>query len=281
MLGIRAWKKVKLMPDLAAKDLRAVLDVVYALGDDRGGEEMPRQVLVQLGGLVGCEAVSYTHVEPIPGQLRGMMIEPASMDIAASPGYHTVFGQHPWFAAYRSGRLALDTSAALSDLADLRTVRRLALYNDFYRPNRIEDQLLCPVAISKQQVAGPVFHRSRRGFSHRDRTVADLVTLHLSQAVARRRRLASLTAAVRTLGRHSERVDQALPRLSALTAREREIVEHLLSGVTDREIARSLAISKHTVHKHLQRIYRKLGLANRTTLIAAIHQANDAGCGPR
>ncbi|MGH8886227.1 MAG: hypothetical protein ACRDYX_13820 [Egibacteraceae bacterium] len=52
------------MPDLAAKDLRAVLDVVYALGDDQDETEMPGHVLVQMGGLVGCEAVSYSHVEP-------------------------------------------------------------------------------------------------------------------------------------------------------------------------------------------------------------------------
>lgn len=86
---------------------------------------------------------------------------------------------------------------------------------------------------------------------------------------------ASLTAAVRTLGRHSDQIQQALPRLSTLTAREQEVVEHLVGGLTDREIARSLAISQRTVHKHLQRAYHKLNVGNRTSLIAAIHQAND------
>jgi hypothetical protein len=42
-----------------AKDLRAVLDVVCALGDDHGEPEMPGRVFAQLGVLVGCESVSY------------------------------------------------------------------------------------------------------------------------------------------------------------------------------------------------------------------------------
>lgn len=80
---------------------------------------------------------------------------------------------------------------------------------------------------------------------------------------------------MRSLGCHTDQVEQALPRLSTLTKREREVVEHLVGGVSDREIARSLAISQRTVHKHLERIYRKLGLGSRTSLIAVTHRADD------
>ncbi|HET9254086.1 MAG TPA: LuxR C-terminal-related transcriptional regulator [Pseudonocardiaceae bacterium] len=92
----------------------------------------------------------------------------------------------------------------------------------------------------------------------------------------RRGRLASLSAAVRTLGRHADQIGQAGPRLSLLTSREREVVEHLVGGVTDREIARSLAISPRTVHKNLESAYRKLRIGNRTSLISLIHQNGHA-----
>jgi DNA-binding NarL/FixJ family response regulator len=69
-------------------------------------------------------------------------------------------------------------------------------------------------------------------------------------------------------------MDQAGPQLSQLTSREREIVEHLLGGLTDREIARSLAISPRTVHKHLESTYRKLNIGNRTSLIALTLQTD-------
>jgi DNA-binding CsgD family transcriptional regulator len=264
------------MSDLAAKDLRAVLDVIHALSDDQGEVEMPGQVLAQLGHLVSCEVMSYNRVQHTTGQLLGAVIEPADMDITGLAGFDAVFDQHPGFSAYRSGRLTLGTSVALTDLADLPTLRRLPLYTDFYRPHRINDHLMCIVQVGKKQATVLGFNRACRGFSHRDRAVADLATLHLAQAVARRQRLASLTAAVRRLSRHRDQVYQALPRLSALTPREQEVVEHLVGGVTDRQIARSLALSERTVHKHLQRIYRKLSVSNRTSLIALIHQTNDA-----
>jgi DNA-binding CsgD family transcriptional regulator len=58
--------------------------------------------------------------------------------------------------------------------------------------------------------------------------------------------------------------------VSTLTAREREIVKYLVSGISDREVVRSLAISQRIVHKYLERIYRKLNLGGPTSLIATI-----------
>lgn len=55
-----------------------------------------------------------------------------------------------------------------------------------------------------------------------------------------------------------------------LTPRELQVTERLCRGATDREIARSLAISPRTVQKHLQHIYRKLGLTNRAGLIVLL-----------
>lgn len=260
------------MAALTAKDLRAVLDIVYVLGDDRDGGEMPGHVLTPLRHLMGCESVAYVRVEPTTGRLLGNSVEPSEMDITGLPGAHAAFNQHPGFAAYRSGRLALGTSAALTDVTDLPTLRGLPLYINFYRPRGIKDQLSCVVQPGNQQGTALAFNRARYGFSHRDRSVANLATLHLAQAVARRQRLASLTTAVRSLGRYSQQVKEALPRLSTLTTRERDVVEQLISGLTDQEIARSLTISPRTVHKHLEGIYRKLGLGNRASLIALIHQ---------
>src|SRR5918998_340393 len=100
---------------MTAKDLRAVLDVVYALGDDHDGGEMPGDVLARLRRLVGCESVAYIRVEHTTGRLLGSSAEPSEMDITRLPGAHAAFHQHPGFAAYRSGRLAVGTSAALTD----------------------------------------------------------------------------------------------------------------------------------------------------------------------
>jgi two-component system nitrate/nitrite response regulator NarL len=49
-----------------------------------------------------------------------------------------------------------------------------------------------------------------------------------------------------------------------LTAREVEVLTHLTTGKTNREIAEELLLSVSTVKAHLSAIYAKLGVSNRT-----------------
>ena len=51
-----------------------------------------------------------------------------------------------------------------------------------------------------------------------------------------------------------------------LTAREREIALLAAGGLSSREIADRLVVSVRTVDNHLQRAYRKLGIARREDL---------------
>jgi DNA-binding CsgD family transcriptional regulator len=59
-----------------------------------------------------------------------------------------------------------------------------------------------------------------------------------------------------------------------LTAREREIVQLVSSGLSNKLVARRLGLREGTVKIHLHNVYRKLRIPNRMTLIAA-------GIGPR
>jgi DNA-binding CsgD family transcriptional regulator len=55
-----------------------------------------------------------------------------------------------------------------------------------------------------------------------------------------------------------------------ITNREREVVEAMLLGKTDKEIAVKLNIAVNTVQAHLKRIYRKTGAAGRFALSALV-----------
>lgn len=57
-----------------------------------------------------------------------------------------------------------------------------------------------------------------------------------------------------------------------LSTRELQIVECLIEGGldTDDEIGRVLGISPHTVHTHLERLYKKIGVASRSHLILRV-----------
>jgi DNA-binding CsgD family transcriptional regulator len=66
-----------------------------------------------------------------------------------------------------------------------------------------------------------------------------------------------------------------LARLSApaaskygLSKRELEVLRLVASGRSNREIAATLVISEHTVARHLQNIYSKLGLSSRSAATA-------------
>jgi DNA-binding NarL/FixJ family response regulator len=55
--------------------------------------------------------------------------------------------------------------------------------------------------------------------------------------------------------------------LELLSARERQVVQNLAAGLTNREIAESLGLSRHTVKNYLFRIFDKLGVSSRTELL--------------
>jgi len=53
-----------------------------------------------------------------------------------------------------------------------------------------------------------------------------------------------------------------------LSAREREVLALIASGLSDQEIAEQLVLSKHTVHRHVANIRHKLGRSSRTAAVA-------------
>lgn len=61
---------------------------------------------------------------------------------------------------------------------------------------------------------------------------------------------------------------------SALSARERQIAGLVVCGHPNKQIARLCRISEQTVKDHLKHIYRKLGVPNRTALLAGMFDFN-------
>ncbi|MFN8435596.1 MAG: response regulator transcription factor [Anaerolineales bacterium] len=59
--------------------------------------------------------------------------------------------------------------------------------------------------------------------------------------------------------------EESLPE--PLTAREKEVLQHMAEGLANKQIALALGISEHTVKFHLSALYAKLGAASRTEAV--------------
>ncbi len=53
------------------------------------------------------------------------------------------------------------------------------------------------------------------------------------------------------------------PRAARLSTRERDVLQQVASGLSNREVGASLHLSRHTVKQHTSAVYRKLGVRNR------------------
>jgi DNA-binding NarL/FixJ family response regulator len=62
--------------------------------------------------------------------------------------------------------------------------------------------------------------------------------------------------------------DERQQGLGSLTAREREVLNLLARGMSNRDIAEELVITNKTVKNHLSRIYEKIGVHSRAEAIA-------------
>jgi DNA-binding NarL/FixJ family response regulator len=72
--------------------------------------------------------------------------------------------------------------------------------------------------------------------------------------------------------RRRQPVDERL-RALGLSTREIDVLRCVERGQSDREIARGLALSPGTIKKHLEHVYRKLGVSSRTAAIARVRSA--------
>jgi len=74
---------------------------------------------------------------------------------------------------------------------------------------------------------------------------------------------ATLLIERRTMAQHAPRL-----REKGLTRREIEVLSHVEQGRNNEEVAAALHISPETVRKHLENIFGKLGVTNRTAAVA-------------
>ncbi len=68
-----------------------------------------------------------------------------------------------------------------------------------------------------------------------------------------------------------ERLPQTASTLN-LTARELDVLRQAARGLSDKEMARELGLSEHTIHRHVSNVLTKLDLPSRAAAVALASQ---------
>ena len=69
---------------------------------------------------------------------------------------------------------------------------------------------------------------------------------------------------------HESGIVSKAGKINGITAREKEIIENVCQGFTNKEIASKLILSEHTVKAHLNRIFKKFNATSRSKLITLV-----------
>lgn len=160
---------------------------------------------------------------------------------------HRHLPEHPRYLRRRG------QACSISDVLPRRVWHCSALYGEAYGRMGQEDGLGLDIALSQGSVLTLNMTRSRRGFGDGERCALALLEPHVRSQWQRLRAQEQLRSEL-----------LLPPALDRLTAREREVLLWLAGGKPNAEIAGLLGIRPGTVKRHLENLYAKLGVGNRT-----------------
>ncbi len=232
--------------------LLALGDIADAAGTAVGFAQAGVKVLARL---VPCELTTLSRCD-LRGARRAVVGVPASAvraDERAAFDRH--FHVHPLvrYHAVERGTFA----HRITDSLPQRQFVETALYDDYYRRIGISHVLALPLRMDGRELASFVLNRQGRDFSDVELALLD----------ALRRPLARLFEQVCPPPCAPRRIDLETARRHGLTVREGEVLGWVAAGKTDRDVAAIVGCSPRTVHKHLQRVYAKLGVETRTAAV--------------
>ncbi len=254
---------------LSRDELRSVLDGINRLLASESLETLRRVAMEAAAGLiVPSSSCSWTECNMSTGYSHGCINtdeDPAVMSQAMSSVVH----QHPVINAFMETG---DGSArAISDMIDRRHFRALDLYTRFYSRHRTEDQLSITARVDGDWVIGLIVNRETWGFTPSEHALLQglrpaLIATYTNLRYIRELSVNSNGVNLREASRNC--LIRAL-RAHGLTPREAEVLSRISEGLCNRAVAAELQISEGTVRKHVDRIFLKLGVTNRTACVRA------------
>lgn len=258
------------MRDLPGRDYERMLDLAVAVLESREPHRMWH--------LVGESIVSALHATTTifvdlrwkvrTGTAEGWAPQWVGGTPLADLVQRRMRQRHPLFQHACSGQLAPTT---VDSITERRIWRRSDAFNEAREIYGTTRQMNLPLSASGEVIRGFILGRPGADFSERDLVFATRVQPLLSAVDRHVRALGLLHHGAAALGpRKISPLDAAAQ--CSITPRELTVLALLAQGCTAAAMARRLAISPHTVNRHLESTYRKLSTHDRVTTMLQAQQ---------
>jgi DNA-binding CsgD family transcriptional regulator len=246
------------MEALTSGELRRALDTLQAIGAGcTGPDDFARRGVKCLPDLIGADLTTLSTCDCDSGHRAVVSDQPGAISRREIEVFDHYFHVHPLVREH--GRNAAAVTKRIDDVQPDGTFRHTPLFNEYYRRIGIDHVMAVPLHVDQRFLVSFVLNRSGTAFSERDRDLAEVIRPHLANLY----RLGVARERTRNLP-----ADAPFDRAAApLTPREREVLDWVAAGKTNRDIAAILGASPRTVEKHLERIYEKLGVETRTAAV--------------
>lgn len=242
------------MEKLGENEFRGVLKAIEILGRDLAYESFPQRTVDAIATAIQVDFVSYNEVDMTTGVSRFLLrpdpaeLDPGSFEYAA---FIRRFGNHPLVAqkVVASGKSTPELRSFVNRL------RFLGMVGNCCGQAELRLNMGLTVSSAGARRVGIAVHRSLRDFDDRDAAALEALHPHI-------------VAAYRNSDLHRRATDhKATPitvNAGALTRRENEVLYWVSMGKTNEEVGTIIGTRPLTVKKHLEHIYDKLGVPNRT-----------------
>jgi DNA-binding CsgD family transcriptional regulator len=247
---------------VSAADYERILAIVAEASRGDPHQPLPGDVIEMIRALVGCDVAAYFEGAPWDRARRRVWATPIS---APWTDEERVIADRCRFdLPLNPLPQTIDRAVRISDAMSQRQYRSLELYLLAGRRHGIEYSMDYWMRDSNGRYLGLRFDDSAHDFSDRTRDVVEVLGRHLRTVLARHERSGPASSPI-------------------LTGREAEIVALVTRGMTNRQIGQALSISPHTVRKHLENAYLRIGVHTRAEAVAWTYHdrtADEPGVSP-
>ncbi|MGJ7505518.1 response regulator transcription factor [Variovorax sp. ZT5P49] len=236
---------------LTGTEQHALRGVFTLLAEDRGEQEIRERLGWALLDLLHADQFASFVWDAASGSFGARValhMDPANLDSYAQWHQH----HDPITFVLQSRRRATRVTEVMSQ----RELMRTAFFNDFLARDRLHWGMNLH-AFEGERALGDlrIWRRKGRGdFGDHEKALLDLIEPAFAGALQRAQRVAASTLG----GREAA--------WALLSVREQEVARCVREGLTDKEIARRLAVGVPTVRTYLRRIFDKLGIERRSAL---------------